>query len=92
MKRGKKIRRAIALTYDPKLGNAPRVAATGMGDLAEKIIQLAEKHNIHIHNDPDLVEILSKLDLNREIPPDLYVVVAELLAFTYRLNSEESKK
>ncbi len=82
----------MALTYDSEKGKAPRVAAKGKGAVADKIIQLAREHHIHIHSDPDLLEMLSQLDLNREIPPSLYAVVAELLAFIYLLNSEESKK
>ncbi len=86
MKRNKQ-NKAVALKYQPKLENAPRVIAKGKGKTAEKIIKIARKHNIYIHNDPDLIEILSQLDLNDEIPPDLYIVVAELLVFVYSLNS-----
>jgi len=78
---------ALALTYEPKSDRAPRVTAKGKGKVAEKIIEIAKKNNIYIHNDPDLVEILSQLDINDEIPPDLYIVAAELLAFVYSLNS-----
>jgi len=77
---------AVALKYQPKTDNAPRVTAKGKGKVAEKIIEIAKENNIHIHNDPDLIEILSQLDINDEIPPDLYVVAAELLAFVYSLN------
>jgi flagellar biosynthesis protein len=83
---------AVALRYDPKIGRAPRVTARGKGDLAEKIIELARKNNIEIHQDPDLFHMLSRLDLNSEIPPALYEVVAELLSFIYLLNDRESKK
>jgi flagellar biosynthesis protein len=78
---------ALALKYRPKSDPAPRVTAKGKGKVAEKIIEIAKKNNIYIHNDPDLVEILSQLDINDEIPPDLYIVAAELLAFVYSLNS-----
>jgi len=78
---------AIALKYQPKSDNAPRVTAKGKGKVAEKIIEIAKKNNIYIHNDPDLIEILSQLDINDQIPPDLYIVAAELLAFVYSLNS-----
>jgi flagellar biosynthesis protein len=78
---------ALALKYQPKSNNAPRVTAKGKGKVAEKIIEIAKKNNIYIHNDPDLIEILSQLDINDEIPPDLYIVAAELLAFVYSLNS-----
>jgi len=74
------------------MGSAPRITAKGRGALADKIIELARDNDIHIHNDPDLLEMLSQLDLKQEIPASLYEVVAELLAFIYLLNSEESKK
>ncbi len=83
-------KKAVALQYQPKLDNAPKVIAKGKGKVAEKIIEIAREHNIYIHNDPDLIEILSQLDLNQEIPPDLYIVIAELLAFVYSLNSGET--
>jgi len=89
MKKGKEQNRAVALKYRPELDNAPKVTAMGKGKVAEKIIEIAREHNIHIHNDPDLIEVLSKLDLNEEIPPALYVVVSELLAFIYSLNAEK---
>jgi flagellar biosynthesis protein len=54
--------------------------------VAEKIIALAQEHGVPIREDPDLVQVLSQLDLQQEIPPTLYQVVAELLAFVYRLN------
>ncbi len=77
---------AVALGYDPEASGAPRVTAKGSGFLAQKIIELARKHNIPIKEDPDLVQILSKLELNQEIPSAVYKVVAEVLAFVYSLN------
>jgi len=53
---------------------------------------MARKHGIPVKDDPDLVEVLSRLDLHDEIPPELYVVVAELLAFVYRLNHYKGSK
>jgi len=82
-------KKAVALQYQPKLDNAPKVIAKGKGQVAERIIEIAREHNIYIQNDPDLIEVLSQLDLNQEIPPDLYIVIAELLAFVYSLNSGE---
>ena len=83
--------KAVALKYQSLTDNAPTVIATGKGKVAEKIIKIAREHNIFIHDDPDLVELLAQLDLNAEIPADLYVVVSELLAFVYTLNQEEKK-
>ena len=80
-------KKAAALRYQSKSDNAPKVIAKGKGKVAEKIIEIAKEHNIYIHNDPDLIEVLYQLDLNEDIPSELYVVVAELLAFVYSLNS-----
>ena len=78
--------KAAALKYRPKIDSAPRVIAKGQGKVAEKIIEIAKAHHLHIQSDPDLIEVLSRLDINEEIPPHLYIVVAELLAFVYSLN------
>jgi flagellar biosynthesis protein len=82
----KELPRAAALKYDPGQDSAPRVTAKGSGLVAEKIIDLARRHGIPIQEDPALIQVLSKLDLNQEIPPATYVVVAEILAFVYSLN------
>ncbi len=79
--------KAVALRYHPLEGDgAPKVVAKGSGAVADKIIDLARDHQIPVEKDPDLVEVLSKLDINQEIPPDVYLAVAELLAFVYSLN------
>ncbi|MFW6146927.1 MAG: EscU/YscU/HrcU family type III secretion system export apparatus switch protein [Thermodesulfobacteriota bacterium] len=85
----KRQKKAVTLQYEPGTDAAPKVTAMGKGRAAEKIIKIAEEHGIYIHHDPDLIEILSKLDLNEEIPPDLYIVIAELLAFVYSVNRKE---
>jgi len=90
MKTRNRPKKAIALKYQPKSDNAPKVTAKGKGKVAEKIIEIAREHNIYTHDDPDLVEVLSHLDLNEEIPSDLYIIVAELLAFVYSLNSGQN--
>ena len=87
MKTRNRPKKAVALKYQLKSDNAPKVIAKGRGKVAEKIIEIAREHNIYIHDDPDLIEVLSQLDLNEEISPDLYVVIAELLAFVYSINS-----
>lgn len=77
---------AVALQYD---GNeAPRVTASGKGEIAEKILALAEEHGIPLREDPDLVTLLAQLDLGTEIPPNLYVAVAEVLAFAYAVSGK----
>ena len=80
-------RRAAALGYDPETGEAPRLLAKGAGDLADRIIQIARQHDIPIREDRDLIAVLSTLNLDQEIPPEIYRAVAELLAFIYRVNS-----
>ncbi len=79
-------RKAVALRYDRRKDQAPRVIAKGTGLLAERIIALAREHGVRIHEDPELVALLSKLDISVEIPEDLYRAVAEVLAFLYRLD------
>ncbi len=85
-----KQKKAVALTYRPASDGAPKVAASGRGKVAERIIALARAHGIPVKDDPDLVAVLSQLDIEAEIPPRLYVVVAELLAFAYALNGKKA--
>ena len=84
-----KPKKAVALKYKPGQDDAPKVTAKGIGSVAEKIIDIARKQGIPVKDDPDLVEVLSRLDLDEEIPPELYVIVAELLAFVYSLNRKK---
>lgn len=79
-------REAAALRYDTAHDTAPRMVAKGKGELAERILVLAREHGIPIHEDPDLVRVLGALDLYDEIPPELYSVIAEILAYVYRMN------
>lgn len=79
-------KRAVALEYDPAKHPAPAVVATGAGPLADRIIGLANKHGIPVKEDPELVQLLAKLDVGNLIPPELYVAVAEVLVFVYQMN------
>lgn len=82
------IREAVALTYsqsDP----APRVVAKGRGIVAEQIIARAKEHGVYVHESPELVALLTQVDLDEHIPPQLYMAVAELLAWLYRLEKGE---
>ena len=81
-------RKAVALRYNQEQDAAPRVVARGYGLTAERIIEIARENNIQIHEDPDLAAVLAKLDVNTQIPESLYVAVAEVLAFVYRLNQQ----
>ncbi|OKY75668.1 MAG: FhlB domain-containing protein [Desulfobulbaceae bacterium DB1] len=79
-------KKAVALRYDQKKDASPKVVGKGSGHLAEKLLELAKKHDIPIHEDADLVEVLAKLEINEEIPESTYFIVAEILAFVYRTN------
>ncbi len=77
---------AVALKYDGE--NTPRVTAKGSGDLAEQIVALAIEHNIPMQENALLANTLAQLDLNAEIPPALYLSVAEIIAFAYYLSGK----
>ncbi len=87
-----KIDKAVAVRYDEKTGDAPTVIASGKGIVAEKIIATAEAAGIHIQQDPNLVELLSKVEIGDQIPVELYQTVAEVLAFVYQTNGKFKKK
>jgi flagellar biosynthesis protein len=80
--------KAVALKYDGQKDRAPRIMAKGRGDIAEKIMDIAKEHDVPLYQDQNLVQILEALDLETEIPPELYRAVAEVLAFIYRLNGK----
>jgi flagellar biosynthesis protein len=84
----KSLKKAVALQYTPPKDRAPKVTAKGSGLIAEKIIELAKSHGVPIQEDPALVQILSQLDFHQEIPPSVYLVVAEILAFIYSVNNK----
>ena len=77
---------AVALQYDGE--NAPKVTAKGKGDIANRIIELANEHDIPLHTDTDLVKVLSSIPLDDEIPRELYVAIAEVIAFAYLLGGK----
>lgn len=83
MKQEQKPKTAVALHYDGN--NAPRVVASGKGDIAEQIIALAREHGIPLEEDGELLDLLSQLELGDEIPQPLYQAVAEIIAFAYML-------
>jgi flagellar biosynthesis protein len=75
---------AVALSYE-KGAAAPRVVAKGRGLIADEIIARAREAGVFVHESPELVGLLMQVDLDAHIPPQLYVAVAELLAWIYRL-------
>ena len=94
--KGKKVRssleKAVALRYDQEKETSPRVVAKGKGYIARKIKEIAEEYNIPIRHDDDLVELLAQIDIDREIPQELYAAVAEILSWIYRANEEMRKE
>jgi flagellar biosynthesis protein len=78
-------KRATALSYGPAQ-NAPKVVAVGQGVIAERILEIAAAAGVPIREDEALVNALASLELGREIPQDLFVAVAEALAWAYRLD------
>ncbi len=76
---------AVALKYAPGT-SAPTVVAKGRGLIAEEIISRAREHGVFVHESPELVALLAQVDLDGQIPPQLYVAVAELLAWIYRVD------
>jgi len=80
------LKTAVALSYKPEKDRAPKVTAKGKGLIAEKIIALAKAHGVPIKDDPDLVTVLAALEIDREIPPELFKAIAEVFAFIYRVN------
>lgn len=83
------IKSAVALSYGPD-DKAPKLVAKGKGLIAEEIIARANQHGVFIHQSQELVSLLMRVDLDDNIPPALYRVVAELLAWLYHIEAELS--
>jgi len=81
---------AVALAYDPNEA-APKIIATGKGLLAEKIIDKAKEVGVPLHQDNELADTLSRLDIGDMIPPELYEVVAEILVFVDAMDKIKAK-
>ena len=83
------MKKAAALKYDKSKDRAPKVIAKGKGQSAENIIKIAELHNLPIKKDEDLIELLSKVELNKEVPEKLYRAVAEVFSFIYKVTNKK---
>ncbi len=81
---------AVALQYNPG-EEAPKILATGKGQLAEKIIEKGKEANVPLYKDDKLAETLSHLEIGDMIPPELYSVVAEILVFVSDMESLRKK-
>ncbi|NQY95415.1 MAG: EscU/YscU/HrcU family type III secretion system export apparatus switch protein [Campylobacteraceae bacterium] len=85
------IQKAAALQYDHLTENAPKVVAKGQGDVAKNIIKIAKDNNLPIKKDEDLIELLSKLDIDKEIPTEMYKAVAEIFSFIYGITNKKEE-
>lgn len=81
--------KAAALRYDKEKENAPRVVAKGEGKSADNIIKIAELNDIPIRKDEDLIELLSNVELDKEVPDALYKAVAEVFSFVYKSSKKK---
>ena len=79
---------AVALSYRDE-GRAPVVVAKGYGVMAESIMRTAREHGLYVHGSPELVRLLMQVQLDRQIPPPLYVAVAEVLAWLWEIDQED---
>jgi flagellar biosynthesis protein len=80
---------AVSLHYDGT--NAPVVSAKGEGETARQILQIATEYDIPIYQNSELIQLLSRVELDNEIPRELYIAVAEIIAFAYRLKDQLPK-
>ncbi len=85
------IQKAAALQYDQLSQNAPKIVAKGQGDVAKNIIKIAKDNNLPIKKDEDLIELLSKLDIDKEIPTEMYKAVAEIFSFIYGITNKKEE-
>ena len=80
-------KKAVAIKDSSQSGTMPRVVASGQGTFAEQILHIAWANDIKVREDADLVEILSAIDVDSEIPIEAFAAVAEILAYVYRVNA-----
>lgn len=77
---------AVALAYDGE--HAPKIVAKGHGELAAEILQTAKEHGVLVHEDEELVKVLQRIELGDSIPKELFIIIAELIAFSYVLQGK----
>lgn len=83
------LKKAAALAYNKEKDAAPRLTAKGRGAVAERILEVAQASGIPIQTDADLVEILEKVEIDSEIPLEVYAVVAEIFSYLYKANQKK---
>ena len=86
-------KKAVALTYDEDKQNAPVIVASGMGYMAEKIVEIASENGVPVYEDDSLATVLTQLELGSEIPEELYQAVVDIYAYFlhFTRNGEEKK-
>ena len=84
--------KAVALKYDKDVNNAPEVVASGQRYIATSIIKIAKQNDIPIKKDEDMVELLSKIDINKEVPDTMYKAVAEIFSFIYEITNDKREE
>lgn len=83
---------AVAISYEPELPDAPRVLAAGVGETARRILELARREHICIHQDATLASLLARVPKDSAIPRQAYQLIAELLVFLYATDSRLAEK
>ncbi len=83
-----KLKKAVALQYIEEEGGAPRVIAKGQGSVADQILRIAKENDVPDYEDGELIRILEGIDLDSEIPPELFYAIAEVLVFIYELDKK----
>lgn len=82
---------AVALRYNQEQDNAPKIVASGRGLVAKKILEQAREHGVPVQENPEVAQLLAGLEIGQEVPPELYGVIAEVLAFVYSLDSNRRR-
>ncbi|MFH1710054.1 MAG: EscU/YscU/HrcU family type III secretion system export apparatus switch protein [bacterium] len=85
-------RTAVAMRYDVEANKAPLILASGRGAVADEILRIAEENKIPLYENRELANMLAKLEIDTEIPPQLYILVAEVLFFVYKLDKMAEKR
>ena len=84
-------RKAVALKYETERDLAPKVIAKGRGHVAEHILETAQKNSVPVYQDKTLVNMLMALEIDREIPPELYKAIAEVMAYVYKIDKSHGQ-
>lgn len=90
--KNEKLKQAVVIRYDKDQDMAPRVTAKGRGYVADHIISLGKQHSVPLYQNKTLTSMLMAIEIDKEIPPELYSAIAEVLAYIYRLDQGLSKK